>query len=108
MSQFPQNTGLHRTYVSNCSYYYSNEIYKNKVRNRLCRAKHRPLTQVKFFNIRYECNDARDDFNSQRQQGKFSKVPNEHSFVPYMFEGDQQNDHDRVIDEWDIEGLVGK
>src|SRR5882762_5438509 len=52
---------------------------------------------MKFFNIRYECNVARDDFNSQRQQGKFSKVPNEHSFVPYMFEGDQQNDHDRVI-----------
>jgi len=25
-----------------------------------------------------------------------------------MFEDDQQNDHDRVIDEWDIEGLVGK
>jgi len=40
---------------------------------------------MKFFNIRYECNDARDDFQQLETAGKFSKVPNEHSFVPYMF-----------------------
>ncbi|KZT29224.1 hypothetical protein NEOLEDRAFT_1043042, partial [Neolentinus lepideus HHB14362 ss-1] len=58
----------------------------------------RQLQLMSFFNIRYECYDARDDYSKQRQKGHVAGLPS------FMAEGDFDGDihHVQADDDWDM------
>jgi len=47
---------------------------------------------MKFFNIKYECNDARDDYSRQRKKGMHSSVHEKSVFGQFMDDLDEQHD----------------
>ena len=55
---------------------------------------------MKFFHIKYECNDARDDYHAQRKAGK-GKMP-----MPFGLSEDAQDLLDnQADDEWYVDGI---
>jgi len=53
---------------------------------------------MKFFNIKYECNDARDDYSRQRKKGMYSSVHEKSVFGQFMDDLDEQHDEMKLLE----------
>jgi len=60
---------------------------------------------MKYFNIRYECIDARDDYATQKRQEIFLNYLVT-LFGPFIDELDDQNVQDRAVDGLDIKDIA--
>jgi len=63
---------------------------------------------MKFFNIKYECNDARDDYSRQRKKGMYSSVHEKSVFGQFMDDLDEQHDEDGATGDWTLQNIMEK
>jgi hypothetical protein len=63
---------------------------------------------MKFFNIKYECNDARDDYSKQWKKGLYSSAHEKSMFGQFMNALDEQNNEDEATGDWTLQNVMEK
>ena len=61
-----------------------------------------------FFQIKYEFNDARDDFSAQRKQQELNNSFGDKIFSTFQHELDGQHDEDEATANWGVDSLTEK